>query len=317
MKLALHYRHRQERIEEALEELGHAFTFVRSLWDPDEVIGSGADAVLFEFKHILKEELKFLSLSRRLRKAGIPVATWCLDLPNIGARRWKVPLLLKAGLVDIFATHSLQGLPTADRVLYLPNAAWLCSYNQGSATLEDLRSPARYTVDVSFAGNIDSERYPEHRHRTDFLEALAPRLREEGITYCFAESRNMSFREQVELIQRSRINLNVGCAADRNGERSWGLAERCYGIPACGGFLLSDERVHGRDAFAEGEEIVMFGDIEDCLRKIRYYIRSHDERRTIAENAYRRVLREHTYAHRMERLLAAVQRIKERREPRK
>ncbi|MBZ0157205.1 MAG: glycosyltransferase [Alphaproteobacteria bacterium] len=311
MKLALHHRHRQERIEEALQELGHTFVYVK--WDAGEAIGSGADAVLFEFKNILKEELKFLALSRRLRKAGIPVATWCLDLPNIGARKWKLPLLLKAGLVDIFATHSLQGLPEGGRVLYLPNAAWLCSYNQGSVTLEDLRDPAWYTVDVSFAGNIDSERYPEHRHRTDFLKTLASLLRGAGITYRFEDSRHMSFREQVGLIQRSRINLNIGCAADRCGEKSWGLAERCYGIPACGGFLLSDERVHGRDAFVEGEEIVMFGDIDDCFRKILYYTQAHDERRKIAENAHRRVLQEHTYARRMERLLTAVQRVKEQR----
>jgi spore maturation protein CgeB len=123
----------------------------------------------------------------------------------------------------------------------------------------------------------------------------------------------MGFAAQIDLIQRSRININVGCAADREGERSWGLTERCYGVPSCGGFLLTDEREHGSDDFIEGDEIVMFTDVNDCLQKILYYLDRHDERRRIAENAYNRVIREHTYIYRAEKLLAAVRELHNRR----
>ncbi len=52
--------------------------------------------------------------------------------------------------------------------------------------------------------------------------------------------------------------MNIGAAADGEREKSWGLPERCYGIPACGGFLLSDERGHAANDFVVGRELVFF-----------------------------------------------------------
>lgn len=311
MKIVLNYRRKNERIEEALIALGHSVTY--NLWEIKDILNWGADAVLFEFKQILKEELKYLNLALRLKKHGIPRVTWCLDIPNIGASRWKLKAVIKAGLVDIFATHSLQGLTGSRvRILYLPNAAWTSRYNLGGVTLKDLADDRRYEVDVAFTGNIDAVKHPEFRERAEFLSALGRMLGEKGVTYRFSDSRAMDFASQISLIQKSRININYGCAADLAGEKSWGLPERCYGVPACGGFLLSEERVHGKDDFKEGTEIVMFKGLDDCLEKIRYYLSSPDERRAIAERAHSRVLAEHTYPRRMERLAGAIQELKAR-----
>lgn len=309
MKIVLNYRHRNERLEEALQELRH--TFIYNLWDINEIVASDSDAVIFEFKQILKEYLRFLNLSFRLKRAAIPIVTWCLDMPNIGARRWKLSLILKTKLIDIFATHSLQELSNSmATILYLPNAAWPSKYNLGPITLEDLRNPDFYTTDVSFIGNIDSLKHPEHRQRTEFLNSLGALLQKNGITYRFEDSRYLNFSTQVDLIQKSRININYGCGADRYEIKSWGLPERCYGIPACGGFLLSDERVHAEDDFRVDEEIIMFKNIDDCLEKIKFYIVNHDERRRIAENAYKKVLAEHTYKQRTKKLIDTIQCIR-------
>ncbi|RJQ53529.1 MAG: hypothetical protein C4526_06410 [Nitrospiraceae bacterium] len=309
MRIALNYRQKNERLEEALKDLGH--TVVDDTWDIRKIISDRIDAVIFEFKYILKNEIKFLKLSYGLKKTGIPRVTWCVDIPNIGARKWKLSLLLKADLIDIFATHSMQDLPgPTDSIIYLPNAAWLKRYNPGNVTLEELRNPGKYTTDVSFIGNMDSAKYPEHLRRARFLDALGVMLRQNGISYRFEDGRHLDVSAQVDIIQRSRININFGCGADRYENKSWGLPERCYGIPACGGFLLSEERAHAKDDFIEGEEIVLFRDLKDCFEKIRYYITSHDEARRIAENAYRRVMNEHTYRHRAEKLMGSIMKLK-------
>jgi spore maturation protein CgeB len=308
MNFVMNCRHKHERLEEALDNLGHSVEY--NIWDIDGIKRRSPAAVYFEFKQILKEEWRFARLSHDLKKARIPSFTWCLDMPNIGASPWKLAAILKLGLLDIFATHSVQGLDTMSGVksglLYLPNAAWTSRYNLGKVSLEDLRDPGRYDVDVSFAGNIDSSKHREHMPRTRFLDALAGLLKKEGLTFRFEDSRFMDFSAQIHLIQRSRININVGCAADKDNDRSWGLPERVYGVPACGGFLLTDERIHAKDEFIEGDEIVIFRDTSDCLQKIIYYMARHDERRRIAENAYNRIFREHTYVHRAEKLLAAI-----------
>lgn len=309
MRIILNFRHKNERLEEAFHELGYAFAY--NMWDIHEIRAYNPDAVIFEFKQILKEEVKFFTLSYRLKMAGIPRVTWCLDMPNIGARKWKHTLLLRTNLIDIFATHSLQGLPVSGaKILYLPNAAWLSRYNMRGRTMDDFRDSSIYTTDVSFIGNIDSRKHPEHRRRTDFLGKLGDLLTKSGIGYRFEDGRFLDFDSQIELIQESRININFGCAADRNGEMSWGLPERCYGIPACGGFLLSDKRLHGRDDFIEGDEIVMFSDLDECMEKITRYLNDDAERRRIAENAHKRVLSEHTYRHRAEKLIKAVRNFK-------
>jgi hypothetical protein len=116
MRILLNYRQRNERLEEAFQELGHSVVY--NLWDINDILANKIDAVIFEFKQILKEELRFLNLSFKLKKAGIPRITWCLDIPNIGARKWKLSLILRANLIDIFATHSIQELVRGSNLLY-------------------------------------------------------------------------------------------------------------------------------------------------------------------------------------------------------
>ncbi|HMK44532.1 MAG TPA: glycosyltransferase, partial [Dissulfurispiraceae bacterium] len=277
-------------MDEAFTALGH--TVLYDIWDAREIAAFGPCAVLFECKLILKEPFRFMRLARSLHKAGIPTATWSLDIPNIGARPWKIPLLIKSGLLDVFASHSMQGLPEISRarskIIYLPNAAWTSRYNLAGRSLEDLRAPDNSPIDVSFVGNLDSRKYPEHKHRTEFLKALAERLEKLGLTYHF-EGAALVAQEQIRLIQASKINVTFGCGADRPGNKSWGMPERCYGIPACGGFLLADERMHARDDFVLDEEIVLFSNLDDCVEKVRYFRDAHRERRKIAENAYAKV----------------------------
>ena len=101
MNIILNYRHKNERLEESLQAIGCSIVY--NVWDIDQINEIGAYAVIFEFKQILKEEFRFLRLSYKLKRAAIPIVTWCLDLPNIGARQWKLSLLLKTKLIDIFS----------------------------------------------------------------------------------------------------------------------------------------------------------------------------------------------------------------------
>jgi spore maturation protein CgeB len=73
-------------------------------------------------------------------------------------------------------------------------------------------------------------------------------------------------------------------------------------VPACGGFLLADRRRHAAEDFAEDER-AEYDDIEDCVRKIRYFLAHFDQARAIAERARARVVRDHGYRNRAARLL--------------
>lgn len=311
MKIALNYRKGNQRLKEALLSQGH--NVLDNVLDFKAFDYHRVDAVIFEFKYIFKDYIRVFPLIFKLRLKKIPVVTWNVDSPwNAGISPWKIKTLLKSNLLSIYATHSLQDTGNLKhlKVIYLPNAAWTSAYNLRNVTLHDLRRPDFYKWDVSFIGNIDSYAYPEHRKREEFLSQLGSTLKKMSISFLFIDSKGLSYDEQVEIIQRSKINLSCVTAADSKYGFSWGLPERCYGIPACGGFLLMEERVHVKDDFMVGEEVVTYSDMEDCKDKILFYLRHHDERRKIAENAYQRIMREHTYSHRAERLITEIKRIK-------
>jgi len=311
MIIAINYKKGNPRLQEGIELAGHEVR--NNIWDIDTFISERIKAAIFEFKYIFKEEWKFLNLAFKLRQHGIPVVTWNVDSPwNAGIKGWKVKLLLKSKILSLYATHSLQNTEKLRRtkVVYLPNAAWTSKYNLRGVTLEDLNKKGIYKWDVSFIGNMDSRKFNEHKKRVEFLENLGNLLKKGRIKFLFVDGKDLSFDEQVKIIQRSKINLSCISAADCTGEFSWGLPERWYGIPACGGFLLAEDRVHARDDFVIDEEVITYSNIEDCIRKIFYYLDRHEKRRRIAENAYQRVMKEHTYKHRAIKLILEIQNLK-------
>ena len=306
MRLIVNFRKSFAPMEEALQDAG--CTLAREVWRADEARRLGAEACLLDFCDAARCLRQVWRLSRSFRPLGIALVGIDRDAPwHKGVRRRRLWLMARLRMLDLYASHSLQGAARfAERVLYLPNAARISAYNLGQRSLESLRVAASCEYDVSFIGNLDAARYPEHRARVAFLHALRDRLAGESIRFALFESSGMSTAEQVRVIQASRINLGAGAAADDAAERSWGLPERCYGVPACGGFLLSDARRHAADDFVPGKEWVEYADLEDCVAKARFYLAHFDEARAVAEAAYARVTAQHTYAQRAAALIRAV-----------
>lgn len=313
MRLLMGFRKPLAALDTALREAG----CVLVPWQPGTLRPdlTEVDAVLLDFTEAARHLLSVLGLRWALG-ARVPIIGMDRDAPWYkGVRRLRLVFLASLRLLDIYASHSLQpGRRFAPVQLYLPNAAWLERYNLRGTSLADLRKPERYHYAVSFVGNVDAARYPEHRDRVRFLDALAERLARHGIKLEKFDSTAMDIETQVEVIQRSRINLNVGAAADNRSERCWGLPERCYGIAACGGFLLSDARRHARDDFVPGREWADFSNLDDCANKILDLLVHFDRLRDMAEAAHARVMVDHTYARRAQTLLAAIREWRQSRE---
>lgn len=249
-----------------------------------------------------------LKLKRHLKRAGVPLFGIDRDGPwHMGRLVRQLRLFAWLKVLDIYAPHTLQ--PTyrfAPQVIYNANAVWARHFNLHGHNLEEMRDPTFFRWDVSFVGNMHGDRYKEHAERQRFFAALKPRLEALGLRVLFSNSGGMSEQEQIDVIQRSVINLNYRSSCDhcsRAGvEMSWGLPERCYGVPARGGFILSDERRHMADDFAPGE-YATFRDFEDCIARIQYHLSHFLETRAIAEAAHVRVMRDHTYEKRAQKLL--------------
>lgn len=296
---------------EAFENLGYQVLPHVSRPDTEQV--KAAALCLVNLYEAARMPWATLLLKRWLKQGGVPLIGIDRDAPwHMGMQVRRLKLLEWLRLLDIYATHTLQ--PTyrfAPRVVYSANAVWVRNFNLHGRSLEEMRDPTFFRWDVSFVGNMHGERYKEHAERQRFFEALRPRLQAMGLRILFCNSGGMSEQEQIDVIQRSIINLNYRSSCDhrsRSGvEMSWGLPERCYGVPARGGFMLSDERRHARDDFEPGTEWADYHDLDDCIAKIRYYLGNFDETRRIAEAAHARVMREHTYEHRARKLIEVIE----------
>lgn len=292
----------------ALEELG--VEVVRDRWQPDEALLTRISACFVSFYDCLKRPLEVWRLKRALARRAAPLVVWNRDAPGyMNKAPWRLALLERAKLIDLYASHSLaDGRRFAHTQLLLQNAAQTDVYNLGGLRLEDLEDPARYRYDVGFFGTLAGELYKEYRARAQFFAALAPRLAEHGIVHSFIDTRQtlLSPAEQRELIQRTRINISFGAGCEYGYAVGHGLPERCFGVPACGGFLLSDRRLHAADAFEAGREWIDFQGLDEAAARIAHFLERFGEARAVAARAYARVMREHTYGHRAGEILAAI-----------
>lgn len=284
---------------------------VENIWLPTREQLAETLACYVWFYDCLRHPLRVWRLARRLRRHGVPLITWNRDAPHyLNRSPWRLDWLDRARLLDIYATHTLIDTRRfAEQVLYLPNAADTENYHLHGpvdAVFARLRDPVAYRYDVSFFGGMDGQRYKEDAERERFFGALGERLKVRGLRVLFREAAGMSVAEQVELIQTSRINLNFGARCEYGAPVASGLPERCYGIPACGGFLLCDRRTHARDDFSVGENWAEFTDLEDCIAQIDYWLTHFDEARALAERCYQHVMTQHTYRQRAAGLHATL-----------
>jgi len=301
-KAVLNFRAGFPGLREGFEALG--FEVIENQWTPDAAALEGSALCVADFVDSTRKLRRTLGLKRRLALARVPFVALNRDAPfNRGVHPARLAAISWLRPFEGYATHSMQSAGRfSARNLYCPNAARESTYRATPEELAALRDPSGYRWDVSFLGNMNAVRYGEHARRVAFLAALESRLSPLGIHTLFKDSAGMPETEQLEIIRASRINLSTIAACDAGAEPSWGLPERCYGVPACGGFLLSDARRHASEDFADDER-AEYADLEDCVSKIRHFLERLGEARAIAERAHARVARDHGYRNRASRLL--------------
>ena len=58
--------------------------------------------------------------------------------------------------------------------------------------------------------------------------------------------------------------------------------------------------------FKEGDDIIYFNNLNDCIEKINYFLENEKERLKISNNGYNKVKNNHTICKRVENLLKLV-----------
>jgi spore maturation protein CgeB len=99
------------------------------------------------------------------------------------------------------------------------------------------------------------------------------------------------------LYQRAKIGINV----HNRGDYTVG-SYRLFELPGNGVMQISDGGQYLDRFFKVDEEIIGYRNADELIDKIRYYLSHEAERKRVALNGYRRVMRDHRFQTRMHEL---------------
>jgi spore maturation protein CgeB len=239
------------------------------------------------------------TIARLRRTLGVPIVYWFPDhLANLGRQYPLVgsydALFFKDPYIVEFATRKLR--LTA---YYLPEACFPRWHRRVNLSPED---QARYGCDLTLAGNM-------YVYRARLLEPLATYdLRIWGSQFPSWLDSPLRSRypnvyvaeeEKAKAFNAAKIVLNTM----HYGE-IWGVNARTFEASGCGAFQIAESRPRLPDLFEPGREIETFESADELKEKVDYYLSHPVQRRAIADAGYARAHGEHTYAHRLERLLS-------------
>lgn len=185
-----------------------------------------------------------------------------------------------------------------------------------SSLIGPLQDGENYLHEVSFVGGIN-------KYRKWFID----RLSKQGIAVdCFGAgwpNGRVSFGEMEQIFRRSRINLNISNSVNhdirficsgprillhylRSPKRAEQVKARNFEIPLAGGFQLSNYVPCLERHLEIGKEIAVYTTPEECAQQISYFLGNEEERRHVMEKGHARSIAEHTYEHRLAKILTDI-----------
>jgi spore maturation protein CgeB len=107
--------------------------------------------------------------------------------------------------------------------------------------------------------------------------------------------------EKAKAIQAAQVVLNTMGYWEIEG-----LNCTLFETAGCGGFQIADWKPTMAECFEPEREIVTFRTAQELKEKVAYYLAKPDERQAIADRAYARAHREHTYEHRLREMFRVL-----------
>lgn len=107
--------------------------------------------------------------------------------------------------------------------------------------------------------------------------------------------------ETARVYQRAGVVININ-----HPQSVWSTNTRTFEVPGCGACLLTDAKRELADYFVPDREVAIFNSAAELQEKCRWYLAHPVERAALAAAGLTRARGEHTYAHRLRRVLACL-----------
>lgn len=144
--------------------------------------------------------------------------------------------------------------------------------------------------EVSFVGAAHGDR----KEKVEYLKSKGIEVE------CFGhgwENGPVDADEIPNIFQNSIISLNF---ANSKGENQ--IKARVFEVTGSGGFLLTEDAKNLDKVFNE-DEIAIFKDLDECVKKINHFLQNLDIRDDMVKNSFKRCKQNYTYANRLKNIL--------------
>ncbi len=192
------------------------------------------------------------------------------------ARHFDVVFLAQKAYVEPFRQAGIR------HVHWLPLACWPPMHNTG---------PLPRSYDVAYVGGLSPE---ENGRRSALMRRVAEQYPNHFIGKAWPE-------DLARIYAQSKIVVNACHNRDVN--------MRVFEALASGAMLITDEADGLEDLFEDGVHLVVYRTDKELPGLIAHYLANDTERQRIAEAGRMRVLREHTYTHRIETLEHTIESV--------
>src|SRR3989344_5306290 len=250
---------------------------------------------------VLKGEVLEPSTIGSLKKRGIRTANWCMDSPFH-------PLYSSSKVVKSIKLYDSFFTPVRDmekrlRSLGFPNARFLpfgCDPEIHRPVELSQAEREVFGSNVCFIGTY----YPERESLLSGMEKFGMKIWGNEWQNCETEAlKKCAMMRPANGLDMARVFSASKIAIGTHQEQSMGsLTMRAFEAPACGGFMLVDDRPDLRLFYAKNE-MASYRTKKEMLNLIDYYLRNEKERKTMAQRARKKAIQKHTYVHRIKQML--------------
>ena len=141
--------------------------------------------------------------------------------------------------------------------------------------------------------------------RYGIREKIVNTLRRAGISVIAYgsgwEKGRLPTEDVPKLFAQSKIVLGVGTVG--HCDNFYALKMRDFDGPLSGSCYITHDNPDLYQLYEVGKEILTYRDVEECLRKVTYYLANNEKREKIAKAGYMRAIKEHTWDKRFQDLM--------------
>jgi spore maturation protein CgeB len=245
------------------------------------------------------------STIEKINGFGIVSVLWTIDPP------WDFHLIINAA--PFYTYVFCQGTEAVDILKEngIPGAQWMpmaCDPEIHKPVPLSEKEKKKYGSDIVFVGSYYKNRADLLRSIVDFdLGIWGPgweRLEKDDPLRKCVKGGSVVPEEFNKIYSAAKINI-IGHYQDGKNP-CYQVSPKVFEALAACCFVLVDRQKDVFSLFRDKEHLVGFDGVDDLRKKLVYYLEHSDERGAVADRGYHCVLENHTYVHRIKKVLSAV-----------